>query len=82
MYIHAHVMKEHGGGYVVEHKMELMFVKLGATYYGMWQSETSGWWCVVECKMELTFVKLGAAHYSMWKSMLINILNILKNRAV
>ena len=46
---------------VVECKIELTFVKLGAAYYGKVD---------VEQKMELTFVKLGTAYYGMWQSMI------------
>ena len=53
-----------GGGEmcVVECKIELTFVKLGASYYGIVD---------VERKMELMFVKLGAAYYGMWESMIL-----------
>ena len=46
---------------VVECKIELTFVKLGAAYYGIFD---------VERKMKVTFVKLGAAYYGMWQSMI------------
>ena len=36
--IHTHATNGTRGGCVVECKMELTFVKLGAAYYGMWQS--------------------------------------------
>ena len=49
---------------VVECKIELTFVKLGAAYYGMWKL------MYVERKMEVTFVKLGATYYGMWQSMI------------
>ena len=61
---HIHTHATFVGGCVVERKIELTFVKLGAAYYGMWQS------IYVERKMELTFVKLGAAYYGMWQSMI------------
>ena len=53
---------------VVECKIELTFVQLGAAYYGMYVAVD------VERKMEVTFVKLGAAYYGMWQSMILYIL--------
>ena len=53
---------------VVECKIELTFVKLGAAYYSMVVAVD------VERKMEVTFVKLGAAYYGMWQSMIIIII--------
>ena len=54
---------------VVECKIELTFVKLGAAYYGMAVD--------VERKMEVTFVKLGAAYYGMWQSIYRKIATLL-----
>ena len=59
---------------MVERKIELTFVKLGAAYYGMWQAVD------VERKTELTFVKLGAAYYGMWQSMIHIYIYIEKSR--
>ena len=50
---------------MVECKIELTFVKLGAAYYGIVD---------VEQQIQLMFVKLGTAYYGMWQSMIIYII--------
>ena len=53
-YVHAQRTEHAAGGCVVECKIELTFVKLGAAFYGIYRG-----------KMEPTYVKLGAAYYGM-----------------